>query len=193
MKCPKKNVNGDFDTWHHLHNFLKCPKIDQFQFGSCSVLKYQVDHVLFFWNAPLSYVRNFWKAWFFPFSESDRKNGAFQKLTCNQFLNEKGTENEIIRFWGISKNYAIDITWQNYLSHAFWGISSPVIGSCIPFEDCVELSFLKVSINFRLRCSRMIKCVNISRNIEMKFFILQRQSFPWLWPTQQVNGKWKPE
>ena len=35
----------------------------------------------------------------------------------------KGTENWIIRFLGISKFCANAITWQNHLSHAFWGIS----------------------------------------------------------------------
>ena len=38
-------------------------------------------------------------------------------------LNKKGTENEILRFRGISKFYGNAITWQNHLPHAFWGIS----------------------------------------------------------------------
>ena len=54
---------------------------------------FKIDHVLIFCNAPL-----------FPFSESDRKNGAFQKLARDQFKIRKGIENEILRFWGISKN-----------------------------------------------------------------------------------------
>ena len=53
-----------------------------------------------------------------------------------------------------------------------------IIGARIPFEDCVELSDFNVSMNFMLRCSSIIKCVNISNNIEMKFFVLQRQSLP---------------
>ena len=39
-----------------------------------------------------------------PFSESDRKNGAFQKLARDLFFNGKVTEIEILRFWDISKN-----------------------------------------------------------------------------------------
>ena len=54
------------------------PKIEEFHFRFLFGL--QIDHVLIFWNAPLFYVRIFWNAPFFPFSESDRKNGAFQKI-----------------------------------------------------------------------------------------------------------------
>ena len=68
-------------------------------------------------------------------------------------------------------------------------LDKKIIGSRIPFEDCVELSDFNVSMNFMLRCSSMIKCVNISNNIEIKFFVLQRQSLPRLWLTQQANGK----
>jgi len=32
------------------------------------------------------------------------KMGHFKKMTRDQFKNRKGTENEILRFWGISKN-----------------------------------------------------------------------------------------
>ena len=41
----------------------------------------------------------------------------------DQFLTKKGTENEILRFWGISNKRANANTWQNHLSHGFWGIS----------------------------------------------------------------------
>ena len=34
LKCPKKYVQEIFCTWWHLHKFLKCPKIEQFQFFS---------------------------------------------------------------------------------------------------------------------------------------------------------------
>ena len=51
------------------------------------------------------------------------KVGHFKKLARDQFYNWKWTENEILRFWGISKNWEIAITWQNPPSHAFWGIS----------------------------------------------------------------------
>ena len=33
-----------------------------------------------------------------------KKVGHFKKLTCDQIKNRKSTENEIRRFWGISKN-----------------------------------------------------------------------------------------
>ena len=105
MKCPKKHVKEDFIMWWHFLNFLKCPKIEEFHFRF--IYSFKIDHVLIFWNAPLFYVRIFWNAPFFSFSESDRK----------------WTENEILRFLGISKNWENVITWQNPLSHAFWGIS----------------------------------------------------------------------
>ena len=33
-----------------------------------------------------------------------KKMGHFKKLARDQFFNRKGTENEILRLWGISKN-----------------------------------------------------------------------------------------
>ena len=58
------------------------------------------------------------------FKKFEHKNvGHFKKLTRDQFRNRKGTENEILRFWGISKKYETAITLQNPLSDAFWGIS----------------------------------------------------------------------
>ena len=54
-----------------------------------------IDHVLFFRNAPLFYARFFWNAPFFPFDSENRK----------------WTENEHLRFWGISKKNAYAITW----------------------------------------------------------------------------------
>jgi len=36
--------------------------------------------------------------------------GHFKKLARDQSKNRKGTENEILRFWGISKNYENAIT-----------------------------------------------------------------------------------
>ena len=41
---------------------------------------------------------------FFLSDTEKRKNGAFQKLARDQSFHRKGTENEILRFWGISKN-----------------------------------------------------------------------------------------
>ena len=40
-----------------------------------------------------------------------KRVGHFKKLARDQLKNRKGTENEIIRFWDISKNYEIAITW----------------------------------------------------------------------------------
>ena len=62
-----------------------------------------IDHVFFFPNAP-----------FFLFSESNGKNGAFQKNRAKKsgalrkkardhLKNRKCTENEHLRFWGILK------------------------------------------------------------------------------------------
>ena len=44
-----------------------------------------------------------------------KKAGHFEILARDQFLNWKGTENEIHRFLGISKFLANAITWQNPL------------------------------------------------------------------------------
>ena len=48
--------------------------------------------------------------YFSHFQNQIGKMGRFKKLTCDQFQNRKGTENEIRRFWGISKNYENAIT-----------------------------------------------------------------------------------
>ena len=68
-----------------------------FRFLFCS----KIDHVRIIRNAPIFYVRNIWNA---PSFLSDSENGA-------------------LRFWSISNKWANAITWQNHLSHAFWGIS----------------------------------------------------------------------
>ena len=47
---------------------------------------------------------------------------GFSKKSRDQFWNRKGTENEILRFWCISKWNANAITWQNHLSNGFLGI-----------------------------------------------------------------------
>ena len=39
LKWPKKYVEELFFTWWHLHKFLKCPKIEQFQFFLFSIRK----------------------------------------------------------------------------------------------------------------------------------------------------------
>ena len=39
-----------------------------------------------------------------------KKVGHFRKLARDQFLDRKRTENEILRFWGISKNSENAIT-----------------------------------------------------------------------------------
>ena len=48
---------------------------------------------------------------------------GFSKKSRDQFWNRKGTENEILRFWCISKWNANAITSQNHLSNGFLGIS----------------------------------------------------------------------
>ena len=47
----------------------------------------------------------------FPFSESDRKNGTFQKKHVINLKTEKEPKMKFFRFWGISKN-AYAITWK---------------------------------------------------------------------------------
>ena len=47
---------------------------------------------------------------FSHFQNQIGKMEHFKKLARDQFLNKKGTENEILRFWGVSKNYEIAIT-----------------------------------------------------------------------------------
>ena len=80
-ETPWNARKRDFVMWQHFVNFLKCPKIEEIHFRF--IFSFQIDRVLFFWNAPLFHVRIFWNASFFPFSESDRKNGAFQKITTS--------------------------------------------------------------------------------------------------------------
>ena len=52
LKCPNKHIDEIFCMWWHFRKFLKCPKIEHFQFSSffCS----KADHVLNFWNAQFS-------------------------------------------------------------------------------------------------------------------------------------------
>ena len=45
MKCPKKHLKDDFVMWLHLHNILKCPKIEEFYFRI--LFCFTIDHVLF--------------------------------------------------------------------------------------------------------------------------------------------------
>ena len=100
MECPKKHVKDDFVMYHFL-KILKCPKIDEFHFRF--LFSFKIDHVLKFWNPLLSYVRKFWNAQFFPFSKSNRKNGAFQNISTWSILKQKENRKEILRIWGISK------------------------------------------------------------------------------------------
>ena len=57
---------------------MKCPKIEQYHFRF--LYCFWIDHVVFFWNAPLFYVRFFWNAPFFLSDSENGKNGAFQKI-----------------------------------------------------------------------------------------------------------------
>ena len=52
-----------------------------------------------------------------------KKVGHFGKKARDQFLNEKRTENEYVRFWGISGKIAYALTCKIPPSKAFWGIS----------------------------------------------------------------------
>ena len=52
-----------------------------------------------------------------------KKVGHFEKKARDRFENEKRTENEYVRFWGISGKICIALTWKIPPSHAFWGIS----------------------------------------------------------------------
>ena len=76
MKCPKKHAKDDFVMWWNLPIYLKCPKIEEFHFRFLFCSK--IDHVRIIRNAPFFHIRNIWNAPFSPFSESHRKNGAFQ-------------------------------------------------------------------------------------------------------------------
>ena len=78
MKCPNKYVKYIFFTWFHMHKILKCPKIGEFHFRF--LFYFKIDHVLIFWNAPLSYVRKYWNASFFLFHSENGKNGVFQNF-----------------------------------------------------------------------------------------------------------------
>ena len=52
-----------------------------------------------------------------------KKVGHFEKKARDRFENEKRTENEYVRFWGISGKNAFAITCKIYPPHTFWGIS----------------------------------------------------------------------
>ena len=52
-----------------------------------------------------------------------KKVGHFEKKTRDRFENEKRTENEYVRFWGISGKNTYALTWKIPPSNAFWGIS----------------------------------------------------------------------
>ena len=115
MKCPKKYVKENFVMWWHFLIFLKCPKIEEFHFRF--IFCFKIDHVLIFWNAP-----------FFPFSESDRKNGAFQKIRTF-----KSGAFQKISTWSISKTLSHD----KILFHMLFGAFHDT--SCIIFKISYEL------------------------------------------------------
>ena len=52
-----------------------------------------------------------------------KKVGHFEKKARDRFENEKRTENEYVRFWGISGKIAYALTCKIPPSKAFWGIS----------------------------------------------------------------------
>ena len=51
-----------------------------------------------------------------------KKVGHFEKKARDRFENEKRTENEYVRFWGISEKKSYALTSKIPPSNAFWGI-----------------------------------------------------------------------
>ena len=126
MKCPKKHVKDDFVMWLHLPIYLKCPKIEEFhfRFWNWSRAKY-LKCPTFLWSKYLKCCPIF-PIWFWKWEKWGISNiSNIEKWGISNYshmINFK-TENEILRFWGISNKWANAITWQNHPSHAFWGIS----------------------------------------------------------------------
>ena len=115
---PKKQAKDDFIMWKQFHNFLKCLKIELFHFGSFSVLKLFACQ---FFEMPHFNVFDFLKCPIFPTLKKleHKKVGHFQKLAHDQFLNRRGTENDILRILGTSKNYEIAIIKSFMIKSSF--------------------------------------------------------------------------
>ena len=77
-EMPQKACEREFSTWEHFHNFLKCPKIEEFHFRFLFGLK--IDHVLIFWNAPLFMFEFFEMPHFSHFQNKIGKMGHFKKF-----------------------------------------------------------------------------------------------------------------
>ena len=64
---------------------------------------------IWFWKWCISKISNYWKG------------GISSKKQVTNFWTKKGTENEVHRFWGISKKNANSITWQKSSFEIFLG------------------------------------------------------------------------
>ena len=103
---PQKVCGGRI--LHVMAFFLKCPKIEHSHFGFFS--RFRIDHVLFSRNTPLFMFENLEMPHFqnqmgkmgnFRNFEN-KKIRHFEKKARDRFENEKRTQNEYVRFWGIS-------------------------------------------------------------------------------------------
>ena len=149
--------------------FTKCPKIEDvhFRFIFC----FLIDHVLFFRNTPLFYAR-FFKCPFFPFSRSIK--------------NRKWTENEHLRFWGISKKMHMP-SRNKFLFHMLFGAFN--VTSRI-WYTVYHIWFQKIRI-FRSELSIwgiivtwMISSSNAIRNLliaisDVTFLAIESTEVPW--------------
>jgi len=83
-------------------------------------------HVLFPRHVLISMVQNVWNSLRIRWEMghfNDTKSGAFRGKITWLILKRERTENEYVRFSGISKKNANATTRQNSYSHGFWGIS----------------------------------------------------------------------
>ena len=123
MKCSKSIWNVDFVMWWPSYCYLKCPKIEQFHFRFLFCFNINSKCPMFFCS---------------KFSESKRKNGTFKYFEHKNFghlkcrisdkkylinFKRKRTENEYVRFWGISNKNENATKWQKHFWRDFWGIS----------------------------------------------------------------------
>ena len=119
--------------------FWNAPKSKNFIFGSFSV---EIDHELIFWNVP-----------FFWFSESDRKNGAFQKII--QMLSHDKIISHILSraFHDTPRIMSVANDWNHFLVArrflAYMVTQSSAIGSSFALND-FNITLIKLVIwNFQ--------------------------------------------
>ena len=96
--------------------FLKCPRIEHFR----RFFRFEIDQMFFL--AMPNFQNQMGKMGHFRKNEQE-KVGHFGKKARDHFLNEKRTENENVRFWGISGKIAYALTCKIPPSKTFWGIS----------------------------------------------------------------------